>query len=183
MEEKKTILDVLNWHAQNKKAFRIQDAYKLIHQSVFGIGHLMDDSGKAKEYLEKELDSLMPMTTEGELIEQISPDGEIVRVNLRPFKYRGFDKDKLFEVMTLSAHKIRGDNEQFLKRWEMLKKAIEQNKTDFSIDEYSKFDLKVRESDYPVMHHSRSYNLLNKPAYRVVGRSILKEQFEELQAL
>ncbi len=180
MENKKTILDILAWHSNNKKAFRIPDAYKLIYQSVFGVGHLLSDVKIAEEYLEKELDSIVANTTTEEIIEQISPDGEIVRLNLRPFKYSGLDKYLLLEVMVLSANKTNGNLTQFLDRWELLRDAVQVKNTFFTIREFSEFDAKVHELGYPVMHHSKTYRLLNKPAYRVLNKSILLNTFKDI---
>lgn len=176
----KTILDILAWHSRHKKAFGIQDAYKLIYQSVFGVGHLLSDPDGAKSRLENELDSLMPIMEKEEFIEQISPDGEIVRLNLRPFKYDGLDKDQLFKVMVLSAKEVNGFLSDFLEQWGLLKDAVQVKKSLFSSSEFSEFDAKVHELGYPVMHHSKMYRLLNKPAYRVLHKRILLDSFKDI---
>ena len=176
----KTILDILAWHSRHKKAFGIQDAYKLIYQSVFGVGHLLDDLNGAKSRLEYELDSLMPITETEQLIEQISPNGEIVRLNLRPFKYGDLDKNQLFEVIVLSAKETNGLMSDFMEQWESLRDAVQVKKRFFSSREFSEFDVKVHELGYPVMHHSKTYRLLNKPAYRVLHKRILLDTFKDI---
>src|SRR5512135_1577005 len=68
---------------------RIEDAYKWLYQAANGGEHAIPDEESARRWLEREWRSLGP-TPPGEPLEvPIRPDGELVRVNLRPLRDRG----------------------------------------------------------------------------------------------
>jgi hypothetical protein len=57
--------------------------YKLLHQAILGSGHAISDLEGARKWLERELTE-MDSRYDETAIDPISPDGEIVRVHLRP---------------------------------------------------------------------------------------------------
>ena len=68
----------------------IQDFYKLQYQAVMGSEHAISSLDAARTWLKRELENL----TEGPdepAVDVISPEGNIVRVNLRPFIQSGGD--------------------------------------------------------------------------------------------
>lgn len=168
------LVELIKFHQQTKSNFAIQDAYKLLYQSVFGVAHMIDNPTKAKTYLQQEFDSIDASIKEP-LIEPISPDSEIVRVNLRPFKARHNSIDTLFQVMVISAQEIQGTLEDFLKIWHKFKQAVQKKQLDFNESELLEFDKKIKLENYPPIHHSKGYLATNKPAYRVVKRRIFNE--------
>jgi hypothetical protein len=159
---------------QTKKCFAIQDAYKLIYQAVFGIEHILDNHEAAKRYLAQELETIVAGDAE-ELIENISLPGNIVRLNLKPYKCRHGDADKLFDAMLRSAALITGSREDFLKLWGYFKQAVNQNKLDFNFAELEAFDKKVQSENYPPTHHSPQYREANQPSYRVLQRGVAEQ--------
>jgi hypothetical protein len=161
-------------HQASKKCFAIQDAYKLIYQSVFGIEHLLSDVEAAKCYLEREVNAIIAGDAE-ELIENISPSGDVVRLNLKPYKFRHGNPDRLFQAMLSTAEQIKGSQEDFLKWWEFFKQAVIQNKLDFDLTKLEAFDQKAQSENYPPLHHSIQYREANRPAYRVLKREIAEQ--------
>ena len=165
------LIALIQEHQKIKKIFEIQDAYKLIYQSVFGIGHIIADPELARKYLEQELDSI-PAIDDYELIENISISSEIVRLNLRPYKFRNGSINRLFQAMLLTTDKISGSREDFLEQWNDFKQAVDNGELNFDKKELKVFDDKVKSEDYPVRHHSAAYKKVNQPAYRVLKRDI-----------
>jgi len=157
-----------------KKSFEIQDAYKLIYQSVFGPGHIIVNPAMAKNYLAQEFKSISGSNNET-LIENISVTGEIVRLNLRTYKYRNGNIDKLFQAMLRSATEISGNNEDFLALWNEFKQAVFGGELNFNKEELQIFDQKVKSESYPARHHSVAYKEANQPAYRVLKSCIAKQ--------
>lgn len=165
------LITLIQHQQRTKKSFAIQDAYKLIYQSVFGIEHLLNDLEAAKSYLEREVAAIVAEDAE-QLIETIAPDGAVVRFNLKPYKFHHGKLDRLFHAMLDSATQMKGSSEDFLKWWGYFKQAVFQNKLDFDPAELEAFDQKVRPENYPPMHHSPGYRAENQPAYRVLTREI-----------
>jgi len=172
------LIIIIHNHQANKKCFAIQDAYKLIYQSVFGIEHLLNDVEVAKGYLEREIDAVVADDVEA-MLESIAPDGEVVRLNLRPYKFHRGDVDRLFEAMRRSAELISGSRDDFVQLWGDFKQAVRHNMLDFNPAELAAFDHLVHCENYPPMRHSPSYRAANQPAYRVLKR----ESAEQVQQL
>ena len=164
------LIEVIQQHQQIKKNFEIQDAYKLIHQSIFGIQHILDDKDKAKNYLQQEFESINADGHE-DLIENISVSGKMVRLNLRSFKYRNGDVHQLFQAMVHSSKEITGSLQEFLDLWNHFKQAVFRAELNFDKTELRVFDHKMKWENYPARHHSTAYRAANRPAYRVLKRS------------
>jgi hypothetical protein len=101
---------------QRYPAMQIEDLYKLVFQAAMGNEHLMADSAMVHNYLIKELESIQASTDEP-LWEEISPDGQVVRLNLRPFKARQGDHRVLFQAMTQSARTFQKSPERLAQYW------------------------------------------------------------------
>ena len=163
------LIQIIQQHQNTKKNFEIQDTYKLIYQSVFGIQHILDDKERAKIYLQQEFESI---NTDGheDLIENISVSGGTVRLNLRPFKNRNGNIDHLFQAMLHSAEEIASSVQEFLDLWNQFKQAVFRAELNFDKTELSAFDHKMKLENYPARHHSAAYRAANRPAYRVLKR-------------
>ncbi|MCU0644824.1 MAG: hypothetical protein MUC94_11245 [bacterium] len=170
----KQLITLIQDHQTRKKCFAIQDAYKLIYQSVFGIEHLLNDLEAAKSYLEREAAAIVAYDAES-MLESIALDGAVVRLNLRPYKFRHGNLDRLFQAMLDSAGQINGSQEAFLKWWGYFKQGVIQATLDFNLAELEAFDQKVQSKNYPPMHHSPQYRAANQPAYRVLKREIAEQ--------
>jgi hypothetical protein len=146
-----------------------QDAYKLIFQGVFGIGHIMGDS--AWGYLECEAAQVDLTDLPDELfLESISLDGEMVRVNLRTWLRKGYNLQLLYNAMILSN--VKGDTKIFLKLWDEYMNLVKKGKLNFDISEAIQLDKLLNREKPQARHHSEAYRKAYKPAYRVV---LLKE--------
>lgn len=162
----------------------MQDVYKLLYQSVFGVGHIIRSGGQALECLRRELDSIdLRLHPEEELVENISLNGGTVRVNLRPFMRRGLEAGRLFEAMKASAEGNRGTSDEFLKIWREFGSLVRSGAFGFDLQRLKEFDKFARDNKYPVVHHSTAYSKLYAPSYRVVEADTLLESFPGLQQL
>ena len=156
----------------------IQDVYKLLFQGVMGVAHILEDREKAWRELEKESEGLDASEfMEEPLLEDVSVDGSIMRVYLRPFKRLGLSLDRLLEVMLVSAGRIEPDKERFVKVWKSFARLVKAGTLDFDSERLIEFDGVVRVGGYPPVHHSRAYAKVNKPAYRVVQKKAYQEIF------
>ena len=168
--------ELVRWHQRLRPDLEVVDVYKMLFQSVFGIQHILHD--KAKRYLERELSTLETQKSSDEpLIENISIDNVMVRVNLRPFKMGRLSSEKLFLVMATSAEEPKGTQKAFLKLWNQFKSLVEAGRLDFDESSLEDFDKKVEKENYPLYHHSEQYRRSYRPAYRVVKREVFKRIF------
>ena len=156
----------------------IQDVYKLLFQGVMGVAHILEDREKAWRELVEEFEGLDASEFLGApLLERVSADDGVVRLNLRPFKRRGLSLDRLFEVVLMSAERTGADKERFVGLWKRFIELVKAGKLDFDYERLIEFDGVVRAGGCPPVHHSRAYAKANKPAYRIVQKKAYQEIF------
>jgi len=156
----------------------IQDVYKLLFQGVMGVAHILEDREKAWRELQKEFEGLDTSEfMEEPLLERVSADGDVIRVNLKSFKRLGLSLEELFEVILKSAERISADRERFERVWKRFIELVKAGKLDFDYERLREFDGVVGAGGYPPVHHSRAYAKDNKPAYRVVHKKAYQEIF------
>ena len=112
-------LGVAHWASEPET--QIEDAYKwLLHASLGGEHAVKDDSGP-RRWLDGEWDGLdAPFPGEPE-ITQLRPDGLLIRVNLRPYKAAGGDKEVLLQAFVASARRFHADKKEFVAEWRALR--------------------------------------------------------------
>lgn len=154
MEE---LRDILLDERRRRPAMELQDAAKLIYQSVFGGGHLTADPDRALRWLREEMDSCRE--TDDPLVEPIG--GGMVRVNLWPVRGR-LTPETLFTLFRLSST-LRGSTEEYAAKLSLLYGiGFERADVDAFLEKY-------RAAGYPPMYHSDAYKAAYAPAYRVVS--------------
>jgi hypothetical protein len=162
-------------HQERYPEAQPRDFYKLIYQGVFGVGHII--SIKAKDYLLEEAKRVAlsdyPVRP---LLEPVSPEGLMVRVYLRQFMRMGLDLDRLFTVMRRSAE-LEGSEDVFLKRWRVLRDMVESGKLGLDHDGLDEIQKTIETSGLIPMHHTEPYREAYYPAYRVVWKPFLDEEF------
>jgi len=172
---------------------RAQDIYKLVHQGVFGPGHIIASAAAARRALATECrlqnaDCRMQNGGEEDLLEPIDADNRLVRVNLRPMlggggrmrdecgKRRdgspGANIDWLAKAMVESARRVKGDPGQMKRRMAAAVRWCYRNLPRQAV-ELERMAARAEESGFPAFHHSPSYSRAYRPAYRVILRACL----------
>jgi len=144
------------------------DIYKLIHQSVFGPGHIITGAEAARTALEQEMAGLEPGASAlSDELEPIDPAGRLVRVNLKPLVGRPEAVERLVDVLVESAGTVQGKNEDAETR---LAAALGwcREHLPFLADELAVLSTETRAAGFPARHHSTVYLRNYRPAYRVV---------------
>ncbi|MDH7515158.1 MAG: hypothetical protein QHI48_04700 [Bacteroidota bacterium] len=157
----------------------IQDVYKLLHQGVFGVGHLIEDSASALAYLESEI-ARMDGTPDDPLWESCRPDASVLRLNLRPFTQHGGSPTALVAAMIESARCTVPDTAEFAALWSSVGVLVSRGRLPFDTADYRSFSHSLPERSYPVLHHSALYSERWKPAYRVLRRDVAERFFPSL---
>lgn len=171
------ISDIIEEHIEKYPEMHEQDAIKIIYQAAMGNRHMLDDTAAARNYLNREFSSIKPDDKE-ELIEEISPDNSIVRINLRKFKAGGYSLDRLFEVMLVSAIKHKENPAEFNEYFDQLL-DINCRKNYFSSDTLKAIFHRCEKSGYAAIHHSSHYMNKYSPSYRIVDRNAFRKEFSK----
>ena len=148
------------------------DIYKLVHQAAMGNGHLFTDTASVRLYLLNEFDEVLPDTTEP-LIEPLSPDGRVVRMNLRPFKARGGDPEQLFEAMLRSSERFKQDPAALENWWTEIMGESEYGTIPSDRTTLQQLFDRMKADGFPPQHHSETYEAAYRPAYRVLLRGLV----------
>lgn len=169
-------------HARYPRA-QAADYYKLIHQSIFGVGHLIESRAGARAYLDREIAALAGHESENQptgeaLLEPLDPQGRLARAHLRPFLAQELSRDGLIDAMIETAQAVRGNEALFEARWATLRALVADGRIDLPAAELDAIEARMRQDGYRAAHHSASYRQAYAPAYRVV----LTEVFERLVA-
>ena len=158
-------------HYDRRPLMRATDLYKLLYQGVFGVGHIMDEG--ALDWLRAEAEKLdIEENPDEPLLEDISADGKIVRVNLRPYLRRGLPLEGLFEAMKETS-RLDGSKEEFMDAWDVLKALVASGRLEVDIGEFKWLDEELQREGCRPHHHSEAYRNEYRPAYRVVTRESL----------
>jgi hypothetical protein len=145
----------------------IRDVYKLLHQGIFGVGHIMGEN--AEKWLHIEFSRIRASDVDP-LTELISIDGNAVRVNLRAYKARWGSVDALYEAMTRSIDRFESSRKRFEALWSAFVSLVSEGALSYDNDELKSFDDSVRSDGFTAQHHTREYRASNRPAYRVLDR-------------
>ncbi len=164
-------------HVERYPQAQPRDVYKLIFQGVYGVGHII--TGKAREYLMEEAGRIpLEDYPDRPLIEPVSPDGAMVRVNLRPFLRMNLSLDRLFQVMTASAD-VEGDDERFIELWRVFVGMVETGEITMELEGITGVQDSIDVKGIKPMHHTEPYRQAYYPAYRVVCLDLFREEFGE----
>jgi hypothetical protein len=169
---------ILDQHRARYPLLEAVDIYKLIHQGVFGPGHIVSSAEAARRAIEDEVrrqksEGRMQGETES-AVEEIDPDGWFVRVNLRPLcAGPGFDTARLAAVLFESAGTPVGDAAQMRQRlldatgW----CAVALPGAAVLLDEIARAAVPA---GWSPRHHSEAYRRAYRPAYRVARRDLFE---------
>ena len=170
--------DILLQHFDRYPQMQPQDAVKLIYQQEFGPGHLIRDQKKALEFLRQEMAGVGEPLPGEALYESIG--NGLCRLNLRPCKAKGFPLEDILRLFAETANGTQGDKKKFIGGIHVLQKLAEEDETPFEPVLLDIFLAKYPKS-CPAVHHSDTYRLAYRPAYRVVNQRKLKDYLKALR--
>jgi hypothetical protein len=166
------VAELVTVHKRSRPEMRARDVYKLLFQGIYGVGHLMGPG--VWDYLQREAKSLDVKDQPSEaLMESVSVDGSVVRVNLRPFIAKDYPLIQLMDAMRNSE--INGKPSDFLELWDNFVELVWSGQLDFDQEEVSTVNKSLNRDKPQPMHHTQEYRDAYHPAYRVIlKREVLK---------
>jgi hypothetical protein len=150
---------------------KLEDLYKLVFQAAMGSEHAVQNLKAVEAYLLRELET-MGSGPDEPLIDPISPNGDMVRVHLRPYIRSGADPSKLLEAFIMTSEHHHGSTDDLTRWWGYAVQLMREGTLPFLQNQAQTFLLDMKAQDFPAVHHSQSYLERYKPAYRVVLRSL-----------
>lgn len=170
--------------------YTLIDVYKCLYQGEFGIGHNIDDPVRFKDRLAGEYYKEKPASNEP-ILENISLDESVFRVNIRPLRYFFKTSEKegcelLYQACLDSADIEKGNTDHFLITLSEFRSLNNANRIIVGGIAYSfpaglvkKFFLDIRNimksaGNLPVFGHSPIYRHFNAPSYRVIDKVVLE---------
>lgn len=171
MKKFHSLSDLINYHINRHRGFELDDAYKLLHQSVFGPEHLGE--GVSEHTIAKEMDDA-GIEPEERLLEPISMDITACRINLRAVKRLGVSPALVARAVKKSAAQFSRDRGELSRLWYEVGASLDELTGGFGREDFEELTQRLREKHYPPLHHSPSYRECNRPAYRVVLRGALE---------
>lgn len=148
---------------------RVEDAYKWMYQATRGGEHAVADDIGPRRWLDQEWPTLGRTTAAEPLAEALDPEGTVLRVNLRPYRDSGGNRDMLLALFVASARRFDARTGAFETAWNRLGERLRRRsigKIDHA--EWVRLDRSTRALGYPAVHHSTAYERVYRPAYRVV---------------
>jgi len=166
---------VVRWHSELYSELAAEDLYKLLHQGVAGPGHAIEDPGMARAWLEREWSGLRDPDGNEPLFEPLSADGRLVRVNLRPWRSAGLDRERVLTAFLETAEAVTPSPDEIRSAMDAIRAcsgslAVE---ADIPAVQLDSLFAKLATEGYPAVHHSAGYRQAYSPAYRVVLREYL----------
>ena len=160
---------ILQEQAARYPLMEIQDVYKLVHQAALGSEHAVSDTAAAQQWMHREIAALAG-GPDDPLFDPLTPDGQLVRVHLRPYLAAGGDPSALVRAFVETANTYPGSEERLRRYWQYAEQSAEAGTLPFSRDAMAAFLAEKAEVGYPAVHHSARYEAAYAPAYRVVAR-------------
>jgi hypothetical protein len=152
---------------------RIEDAYKWLFHATLGGEHAVTDDQGPRMWMDREWASLGPATRPEAEVVNLRPDGKIIRVSLRHYKYGGGNKDMMLAMFMASARRFKGDRSTFVHEWINLGNYLKQHSVGHVTAEgWRRLDRAMKPLGYPAVHHSKEYERVVRPAYRVILREV-----------
>lgn len=159
---------------------RTQDYLKLLYQSEFLGGHLINDWQESYLRLQREAETCFEGAFEGETLADDFLD--ITRVNLRPFVAQNKDLYFLNCIFVTSANQAEGKIENLDVKLDALTELANARKIDLPYFSLKREINEYKSQNYPVLHHSYSYKKNYSPAYRVV-KKVYWQLFEAIEEI
>lgn len=158
---------IRSWEETPK--MEIEDAYKWLFHATQGGDHAVLDDEGPRQWLDAEWQTLgQPLRREPEFV-PLDPEGRLIRVNLRPYRAAGGDREMLLEVFMESAKRFKPDKQGFKAVWDLLGATLRGHRIGrIQYDDWRRLDLRSGRSGFPAIEHSKAFLRTYRPAYRVV---------------
>lgn len=161
-------------HNRRYGLWQIQDAIKLLFQSLLGGGHLVSDPEQNLRYF---LWEWYKQTSDSSHILIESLGSENCRIYLPAYKGRCNDPHRLHKVFLESAQDYKARPQELALALRVLENLVSQGELPFDREEAKTVIADFETKGFPLISHSQKYHAHYKPSYRVISKKLIKELF------
>jgi len=155
---------VLKIHAAKYSLMQPEDAVKLVFQSEFGGGHIIENEAESLKFLEKELKEIEEKPE--------APFEDIgcgmLRLNLKSGLALSLSPDIINKAFIMSSGEVKGDTDSFLNKLLLLEFLAGKGVFEFSKEKLLNYVKEYKKKGCPPVSHSKTYKEAYTPAYRVL---------------
>ena len=156
-----------NWQATPK--MQMEDAYKWLFHACQGAEHAVPDPDTPRQWLSDEWKTLGPVPFREPLWIPLRTDGQLGRINLRPYKTKNGQSEPLLAAFIRSANSYKADRTAFKKVWHELGSYLTNSSIrNLNLKAWNRVNDAYQTRGYPAIDHSAAYENLYHPAYRVL---------------
>lgn len=177
--ERSGFQQVVSFHVEKYPILEVEDLYKIAFQAAMGSEHAVVSREAAGQWLEREMSSLSKVPSEP-LSEPLSPDGSLVRVNLRALIELGCDPLPLLDAFVRTGKEFHGSQERLASYWLIIETMAEAEEIPFEVGRLEEMWKRMEGEGFPAVHHSATYRDEYHPAYRVILFDLLGSCFPEV---
>lgn len=156
---------IINAYGKHPES-QIQDMVKLLYQSEFAGGHMIEDRELSLERLKNEYSSIDKNMASQEAFEDIG--GGLYRLNLRALSSIGLSLETVNRFFCQTANGIKGNVKGFEEKIKVFSHCCEEGMLPFDIADVLNYKDNLKEQGYPPVSHSLKYRETYSPAYRII---------------
>lgn len=158
---------LIHEHLRRHAGFGAEDLAKLLYQGVMGMDHLLGDRERFLWDLQREWESLKPVSPLGEVrLERAHPSDPVARLNLRPLKVAGGTLGEIGPLLADQPLK-RGEIAEFQRLWSEAVELAWKGQIPFAPGDLAALGEATLSSGHPP-GHSQRYRELDQPSYRLI---------------
>ena len=168
------LIRLIDQHLQWYPSMEPRDVYKLLYQGVLGPEHIIVNESAFRERVLAEFASLDARQDE-QFCESVRPDGLLVRINLRTFKFRNGDLESLIAACLSAGRQEWGEPEELKVAWDAFCGLCREGRwPGFGPASVSECSVWLKARGYPAVHHSPAYRSCYQPSYRLIAMAALR---------
>ena len=157
--------EVLLEHSSRYPAMALQDYVKLLYQSEFAGGHLIEDPAKSLAWLRKE---------RADTPDRAQPKWEAIGGGLARLHIGALPPDTVWEAVNRlfvwTAAQNKGSRQGLEHKLQLFQAMCEKKALPVEAGQCQAFLEQYRAQGYPVIHHSQAFRQTYAPPYRVVSQ-------------
>lgn len=157
---------------------QLQDVYKACFQDVYGPGHIISDSASCAKYILNELETMNQDSRVYPDYEYIGVEQNFVRVNIRVIQEGKIPLGRFVQLLMQSAklpsklplYDWRG-------QWQRIEKVLRQvSPQPLNFEQDSALIESIMDQGQYAVHHSRHFNEVYDPHYRIIRRDLFEKE-------
>ena len=159
--------ETIRQHYKDYPQAELQDLFKIIYQSEFGPGHIIEDRKKNFKRLMREFERTGGTTKEN-VVDFLPP--RLCRLHLQILNQSTLSIHTLQRFFELSAEKSQGTIQAYHEKIESLRELCVDGDLPFDPEKVDQFKAKIDVSSPKRVRHSDTYRSAYEPVYRVVSK-------------